>query len=52
MSLVSIASNKDAHFRWLKSFLKHSSADCIKNAIIFDITKYDETKFDIVKALQ
>lgn len=46
MSLVSATSNHDAYFRRLKTSPKHISAKCVRCSMIFDSSKYDESRFD------
>lgn len=45
MSIVSFGT-PDAYFRRLPSSPKHISVDCVRCALIFDPSKYDETKFN------
>lgn len=46
MSLVSATSKKDAYFRTLPTSPKHISVNCVRCSLIFDSSKYDESKFD------
>lgn len=46
LTLVSASASKEAHFRRLKSSHKHISVDCVRCAMTFDPSKYDESKFD------
>lgn len=45
MSIVSLGSH-NAHFRRLPSSPEHISVDCVKCSMIFNSSKYDESKFN------
>lgn len=45
MSLVNTGNIEEAYFRRKPSSPYHTSADCVRCGIVFDKTKYDETKF-------
>lgn len=47
MSLVLPANEHDAYFRRLTNSPKHISTDCVRCSLIFDPSKYDESKFNL-----